>query len=262
MKRGVKEGLFAGVYEAAGQALGVEHFATKTAAQHFRHHQFDSSASMLVERLFGRLENNWTPLVRKPARSSENFRWRKPRSCYRTDNHSKEVTLERNLIKALEASGNTNWSNQVPLISGITEDHRPYPQKIDLVKRRGQDAFEFVELKVDSNNPVFAAYQILIYGLLWLLSRQYRKHLGYVDNPILNAHELHLSVLAPRAYYSEYLDLIRPLATSINKGLRILGEKHCVLMTFRFTAFPKRYDRTDRPSRPELIAYLCEREPV
>jgi hypothetical protein len=174
---------------------------------------------MLVQVLFDLLDGNWA-LVRQNAHGSpENFRWRKPKPNYCKRNTSLETMLEKELIKALEASGNTEWSNQVPLISGIAGTAKPHAFKkmsVDLVRRQGESCFEFVELKVESNTPVFAAVEILVYGLLWLLSRRDRQCLGYAaDNPILNAKSLKLSVLAPQSFYSSRYS-IDPLADAIN----------------------------------------------
>lgn len=271
MELGVQEGLLAGVYEVVDCALGVQKYATKSAAQKinkkFKNDGISPSTSTLVQVVFDRLDRNWK-LALKTARPSigKNFRWREPQPGYHPDNPSREVTLERELIKALTHSGDTKWSNQVPLISGIAGHAKPHAGKrmaVDLVRqtRRG---FEFVELKINNGTPIFAAIEILLYGLLWLLSRRDRNRLGYVDNPILEARELCLSVLAPRDYYCEYTDLITPLTCAINEGLNTLGRQQAVKMAFRFSAFPESFsrlaDRAGRPTGDDLIALLDKRE--
>jgi hypothetical protein len=133
-----------------------------------------------------------------------------------------------------------------------------------LVHRQSDSSFEFVELKIKSDTPVFAAIEILVYGLLWLLSRRDREILGYDAGPMLDARELGLSVIAPRDYYSRYA--VDPLARVINDGLRELGEQHGVTMGFRFTGFPESFSWTrgprepPRPSGKDLIALLDGRE--
>ena len=139
-------------------------------------------------------------------------------------------------------------------------------RSVDLVQRRGKSAFEFVELKINSNTPIFAAVEILVYGLLWLLSRRDRQVLGYAAGPILDAKELRLSVLAPRDYYRRYS--VDPLAKAINDGLRKFGKQHGVTMEFRFTAFPASFtwpsDSTSlsKARGKDLIAHLDGRETV
>jgi len=267
MRRLGDNGLFAGVREVVDQALGVDDFTTKTAAHKLTKYGVSLGTATLVQDLFNRLDSNWD-LTRPTASppSLKNFRWHEPQLCISKGNPSAEVTLERALMSALGAAGRTDWSNQVPLISGIAGPHAFKRRAIDLVWRQGQSCFEFVELKIKSDTPVFAAIEILVYGLLWLLSRRDRKVLDYTANPILDARELRLSVLAPRDYYSRYS--IRPLAITINDGLRKLGPQHGVAMEFRFTAFPASFtwsrDPTDpsKPSGNDLIALLDGRETV
>jgi hypothetical protein len=119
-------------------------------------------------------------------------------------NASAEVTFERALINALVKAGRNDWSNQVPLISGIVGPHAFKKRAVDLVHRQSDSSFEFVELKIKSDTPVFAAIEIL-YGLLWLLSRRDREILGYDAGPMLDARELGLSVIAPRDYSARLL---------------------------------------------------------
>ena len=175
-----------------------------------------------------------------------------------------EVTLERDLIRALINAGRTDWSNQVPLISGIAGPHAFKRRAIDLVHCRDESSFEFVELKINSDTPVFAAIEILTYCILWLLSRRDRLSLGYPAGPILDARELRLSVLAPRDYYSRYS--VEPLARAINDDLRELGRRQGVIMAFCFTAFPQTSSWPRGVGYPlslsdkDLIALLDSRE--
>jgi hypothetical protein len=132
------------------------------------------------------------------------------------------------------------------------------------VHKDGEARFEFVELKIDSDTPVFAAIEILVYGLLWLLSRRDRELLGYQSNPILDAETLRLSVLAPGTYYPGCP--IAPLSRAINEGLHTLGPRFGISMDFRFTAFPAEFYWSSQPGDPrkacgrELIDLLDGRE--
>jgi hypothetical protein len=141
---------------------------------------------------------------------------------------------------------------------------------VDLALKRGKSGFEFVELKINNKTkketPVFAAVEILVYSLLWLLSRRYRQKLAYApDNAILNAKSLKLSVLAPRDFYCRYSTAphsIDPFAQMINDGLRELSQQHGVKMKFCFTVFPASFtwDPAGRPQGNDLIALLYWRE--
>jgi len=268
MKRKDKTGLFAGVREVADKALGVSDYASKGAAVSLKERGYPAETARLVPHLFEVINRNWIVAVRGEQRSTsqENFRWHYPQTKIADLNKSPEVTLERALICALLKAGRIDWSNQVPLISGIAGPHAFKRRAVDLVQRRGKSSFEFVELKVDSDTPIHAAVEILVYGLFWLLSRRDRQALGYAKGPILDARDLALSVLAPRGYYDRYS--VKPMASAISEGLRKLGEQHGVTMGFSFTTFPASFSWPRNPGKPpkpsdkELIALLDAREVV
>lgn len=95
---------------------------------------------------------------------------------------------------------------------------------------------ELVELKIESDNPLFAAIEILKYGFVWLLSRRDQKALGYRETRLLQASNVKLSVLAPSAYYRDLkLDW---LAQGLSEDIRTLGESAGVRMSFAFEEFP------------------------
>jgi hypothetical protein len=268
MRRRGETGLFAGVREVADRALGVSDYASKSAGLSLKEHGYPAESATLVQGLFGVIDRNWNLAIRSARRShsNENFRWHCPQTKFADHNKSPEVTLERALICALLKAGRVDWSNQIPLISGIAGPHAFKRRAVDLVHRHREGSFEFVELKVNSDTPVHAAVEILIYGLLWLLSRRDRQALGYPAGPILDASELVLSVLAPRSYYRRYF--VQPLASALNEGLADVGKQHGVTMAFGFTAFrasfswPRDSNEPSEPSDKELVALLDARETI
>jgi hypothetical protein len=268
MKRRGETGLFAGVREVADRALGVSDYASTSAALSLSKRGYPAETATLVRDLFEVINRNWIIAVRGDQRSTsqENFRWHCPQTKFADHNKSPEVTLERAFVCALRDAGRKDWSNQIPLISGIAGPRAFKKCAVDLVHRKGESSFEFVELKVNSNTPVHAAVEILVYGLLWLLSRRDREALGYAAGPILGARELALSVLAPRGYYNRYS--VELMASAINEGLDELSERHGVTMGFGFTAFPASFSwprdsgKPPKPDDEELIALLDAREAV
>ena len=66
--------------------------------------------------------------------------------------------------------------------------------------------YEFIELKYESDTPLFAAFEIVKYGLLYVFSRHYAEQLGYsgVSKEILGARMVHLKVVAPFNYYTYF----------------------------------------------------------
>jgi hypothetical protein len=268
MQRKDETGLFASVRETIDQTLGVCDYTSKTAALDLKNNGYGADTADLVPELFKVIERNWNAALQTVRRSHslENFRWRFPQTQHAQHNRSPEVTLERALIGALLAAGRKDWSNQVPIISGIAGPHAFKRRAIDLVHQRADSSFEFIELKIDSDTSIYAAIEILVYGLLWLLSRRDVKILDYKAGDILNAQELSLSVLAPQEYYRRYS--VVPLAKAINDGLHQLGDQHGVTMSFRFTAFPRSFSwprnpgEAPIPSDEDLIGFLDRRETV
>jgi len=260
-------GLFAGLPETVDQVLGVSKYTSKRASHELNRRGIDARSSTLPTALFELLDRNWAlGLRQRGGRSVENFRWHRPQCYVDGNNPSREVSFERALIFALVAAGRTDWSNQVPLISGFGGPGAFRRRAVDLVRRHTDDCFEFVELKMDSDTPVFAAVEILVYGLLWLLSRREREALGYRSNPILDARTLRLSVLAPHPYYSGFP--VKAFGAAINEGLHTVALRLGVSMDFRFMAFPSAFYWSSQPDDQrkargsELIAFLDDREDV
>jgi hypothetical protein len=85
---------------------------------------------------------------------------------YTTD--SPEVKLERELVKA----GRELWARQMATSSGIQGPRLNKRRAIDLVLRQDDDYYSFVELKIDGDNPVYALFELLAYGLAYLHARK------------------------------------------------------------------------------------------
>jgi len=83
-------------------------------------------------------------------------------------------------------------------------------------------------------NPLFAAIEILIYGLLFVWSRENQNSLRYdiQKQPVLGANDVTLSVLAPERFF-EGMDLTA-LATVLDRRLAEFGEQHGLVLAFEF----------------------------
>ncbi len=177
----------------------------------------------LVQGIYNRIKGNWN---KKESRSHENWRWEVQREMSH-DNDSKEVKLERAIVNipAEVWTDSSNWCNQVPTSSGLTDGTNAGRRAIDLVHRCEDGWHEFIELKITSNTPLYAAMELLQYGVLYILSRENHEKLGYNknDNPLLWARGIHLQVLAPSAYYEEYggnvIAWLKELEREISKGI-------------------------------------------
>lgn len=206
-----------------------------------------------VRGLFEAVADNWLRCVDALAGfpSRENWRWFDPKCDHAAHNSSPEVTLERTIVSGAQSHGRTDWSNQVPIASGMIAGGGDRRRAIDLVHWRGSDAFDFVELKVGSDNPLYAAVEILKYGFVWLLSREHRARLGYSGKAIVEASDVRLSVLAPHPYYDGLA--LNWLEAGLSQGVKALGaERQEVRLSFAFEAFPASFVWPD----PDPIAAL------
>lgn len=237
--------IFEGVDDLIDQALGVTRIGTT--APHYRHKSSALalngkppyfSASAILRAALDRIYENWHTAQRiSPRRASaENWRWKK--QLHISD---KNKSPEKQVEKRIAAICDENWVNQVPTASGLVNSSSEQHCNIDLVHRISANQIEFIELKYDSDTPLFAAFEILKYALLYVFSRAFAKELGYPfqGNPILDACFVRLCVLAPPEYYRSYmLDWLQP---ELNAGLSSLG-LNGYKMDFRFESMPWPYD--------------------
>jgi hypothetical protein len=189
----------------------------------------------MIREVYARLEENWrdSPRLAKAKPSKENWRFRKMLKLS-SHNQSPEKVLE----KAIAALPSPDWVNQVPTASGLFDSTHDRHRNIDLVRRDGDRTFSLIELKCASDTPVYATKECLTYGMLYVLAR------SQYPEDLLRAHELlqadlvHLCVLAPRAYYTNFQ--CSRLATSLSEALAMVSAERewpCRL-DFQFLAFP------------------------
>ncbi len=177
-----------------------------------------------------------------PARS--NWLWRTEGTDH-SDTRA-EVKLERDVF---DRGGSATWSFQMSTMSGLFEPGGHQRRAIDLVHRIEPDAFAFIELKVDSNNPVFAAFEILGYGLAYCQARRFADvHSSASTHDVLRARKIQLVVLAPSRWYKfnlrgapkQFFRLVE-LSAAFNDGLERLrlklGLSDLDALTFEFRQF-------------------------
>jgi hypothetical protein len=251
--------LFSGVDDAINRAFGITSYHHRSKFREVIESPPKSfNGVSFVESVFQIINGNWESCVlnkvRKP--SAENWRWFEPKIALADNNRSAEVCLERALVNACLKAGRTDWSNQVPLAKFVGKSS--YSRKaIDLVHQRGAHAFDLIELKVASDNPLYAAMEILQYGLVWLVSRRDRERLGYAGKPIIEANDVLFVVLAPEVYF-EKLDVGR-VGKPLDRGLSVLGEKHGVRLGFQFQTFPSAFRGDFKYEAKDLLAALDKR---
>ncbi len=184
-----------------------------------------------LDTCYSQIHQNWLDAIdagySKPSR--ENWRWKRHLNLS-PQNKSPELKLERAIVNAC----GENWSNQMPTASGLVGPAANKRAAVDLVYLHDSTTYSLIELKVESDNPLFAAIEILIYGLLLVWSRNNREKLGYdvQAQPILAANKVTLVVLAPNVYYDKF-DLTN-LNSALNNGLDLFGRQNDMKLCFEF----------------------------
>lgn len=181
----------------------------------------DLGMETLIDEIYEQIKSNWIASdYHRP--SIENWRFEKQKAI--GGDNKKEVALERAIVNipAEIWSNAACWANQVPTASGLVDPDADRRRAIDLVYRRRDDSYEFIELKVDEKSggtPLFAAMEILQHGLLYVFSRENEETSRFVkkEPDLLQATNIHLRVLAPASYYAE-CDLAW-LEVCIDRGL-------------------------------------------
>lgn len=185
---------------------------------------FDALA--LVTAIYDKVVANWEASSYHNG-SDENWRLQANKGIAE-NNDSEEVFLERVIVRTMNGHQPKPecWFNQVPVASGLVHPSADHGRNVDLVHQLGDKTFELIELKVRSDTPLYAAMEILKYGLVYvfcrrcaLISQSIFKH-----PKLLEAERIHLRVLAPAAFYEKY-DLSW-LEASLNKGIAEFSVQH------------------------------------
>ena len=179
-----------------------------------------------AKELLDLISDNWTK-GGKQQRSDENWRWNPKLEM---EGNKGEKELEK-IVAFL--FGKSSWTNQIPVCSGLmpsgTEEGK---RAIDLGRRISDDEFEFIELKfkpgkegiTGDSHPLYAALELLEYGLLYVFARSHKLIKKKTKNHDLSqARIVHLVVLGPEPWYQGYD--FQWLSDSINGSLHELLKK-------------------------------------
>jgi hypothetical protein len=188
----------------------------------------------LIDEIYEKIGNNWDNSTYHKG-SKENWRFEKKRGIS-GKNKSPEVGLERAIVNIPQElwPDAADWVNQVPTASGLVDPNADGSRRIDLAHKCGDKEYEFIELKVGSDTPLYAAMEILKYGILYVFAREHAvtsKHIKK-DSELLKAMNIQLRVLAPENYYAPYN--LSWLEKSIDRGLACFLRKFNFKMDFKF----------------------------
>ena len=223
--------LLDGVQALACSAFGIASLRHRSA---LRGLTSDGSAP-LIPSMMRKISDNYAQsgASANKDRSRQNWRWCSLQPQISAANVSPEAVLERAVASACERQGQKDWANQVPVASGLVAGAADGRRAIDLVHRHRDGHFEFIELKIASDTPLYAAVEVIGYASLWLIAR--------ADPPahpseLLTADVLDLRVLAPEKYYDGF-DL-QWLEARLNEEVSSLGWTHGVRLSFAFDVLP------------------------
>jgi hypothetical protein len=233
---------FDDIYREIDRCLGFFHpdspkrIATKKSWKTFCEQDPTVDWAGLVRRVADLVESHWSPA--ECGGKKEN--WRAAKKLKMADHNSGEKKLEKRIAKV------PGWWNQVPTCSGVYSSKENRKRSVDLVHVEGR-TLELVELKFkldpkrSYDTPLWAAFEVLIYGLLYRFSHTNRETLRYTQekNPLVftDYERVALKVLAPIEYYDAADDEgVRRLENGLNAGLAALPVAPYQL-TFGFESF-------------------------
>ncbi len=246
--------LFLGVEAKLSEVFSGKSYRHKSLLLKHRKAEPDQAlAAGLVRSIYDTVRDNFLGILAKKTKdpSRQNWRMRKTWPSFDPANKPREVGLERTFVKACVDAERSDWWNQVPIASGLINPTAAKRCAIDLVHHRGPEAFDFVELKLGSNTPLYAAVEILQYGFIWLLSR--RAFAEPAPGTMLHASDVRLSVLAPDSFYQGVG--YREFQAGANEALKQIAADHSVTMTFTFDRLPAdfKWPQDDDPAKLRQI---------
>ena len=249
-----KRGLLDGLEDLIDNALPAPKGYTSrtTAIELNRREQPFPDLTTLVEELWRQIVVNWVEGGCQ-SRGESNWRW----ELLTTGGESKgqaEVALQRTIARFIESEGQRErWSNETPTGSGLSEGAGGDPGGLDLAHKDDDGGVVLIELKIASNTPISAAFQVVQYGLLLTLARLVSKQEQIkivTDEVWLNAKHAHLRVLAPASFYSRFLGL-QWFEERLDAAVGDFGDAHGLPMSFGFREFDK--------LEPQNVSELIER---
>ena len=116
----------------------------------------------MVSALCACLDGPWWQ--QKASSRGRNWVWRDKVPPHLTE--SREVVLERRLAQR----SSERWTCQMSTSSGLRLGARDSRRSIDIVQFSQENEYRFIELKVGSDQPLYATFEVLGYGLLYLLA--------------------------------------------------------------------------------------------
>lgn len=157
----------------------------------------DDKAFSLVNGLFRRMMANFPG---RPASQSKKLWCCRRETNIAHRNESQETLLEKAVAMLAHQCHMPGWFNQCPVASGIVDSDRDRRRAVDLVHLSDGEA-RLVELKWTSNTPVHALFQILEYGLAYILARLHVRELQLEKRRLMDVRKIALEVIGPYEFF-------------------------------------------------------------
>ena len=194
----------------------------------------------LVEAIYGQMERNFPGRVR--SRSTKLWSCRR-KTTVSAHNPSAETLLEKAVAILADRGHMPNWFNQCPVASGVVDPSSDKRRCVDLV-HLSSETVRLVELKWRSDSPAYALFQVLEYGLAYLLARLRRRDFGLETQPIMqdSVTSIRLDVIAPAAFFAGNAGtwLLGPMDHALT-GFAARQSNGAFSMCLRALAFPRRF---------------------
>ena len=152
------------------------------------------------------------------------------------------------------------WFNQCPVATGIADPSADGGRRVDLVHLCGP-TLRLVELKWMSDTPPFALFEVLEYGLAYLLARLHRKELGLEARPLMRdgVRHVRLEVVGPRDFFanSNQLDLFCQMCNALARFTKSKTNDEWS-MSLHALVFPGSFNTVPFASG-EVVREICAR---
>lgn len=160
----------------------------------------EDGAFTLVERLYGRMADNFPGYARHPSDQL----WRCSRETHIGErNRSHEKMLEKAVAMLAENGHMPDWFNQCPVATGLTDPSADNKRCVDLV-HLSPDTLRLIELKwIGGDTIPFAVFEVVEYGLAYLLARMHKRELGLKAQPFMqdSLSRVRLEIVAPSVFF-------------------------------------------------------------
>ena len=233
--------LFEGTDNVISKFLGVDRQALNNKTTRVKPINAKESFALKSE-MYEILERNYRQVGAKPRSQSKGL-WRcEPVPNIRERNPSREKLLEKAVAMLAKERHMLGWFNQCPVAAGITDPYKDNKRAVDLVHGSKSDRYvRLVELKWESNSPLYALFEVLEYGLAYIFCRIHKKELPLQCPSLMDARHVSLEVVAPRLFYNGYNEKGRFAQMSKTLNEFASSKINGLSMSLNALAFPEKF---------------------